>query len=367
VTPRPRGPDPATRRLRRRVLAHLACGPGLLAAASCRAPAPPLRTRIVVSLPVRPTLPPPVRSISEVTNTVFRHAFEPLTELTPDLRVVPCLAESWYSPDDRTWVFKLRRGVRRHDGRLLEVQDVAAQLRRVLGSETRPAAAGLTVTAIEAVDDSTLVLRTAAPELPGLHAAPVRARAARAAARRHRPLRVPWRDGGWRPRLRCVPGPPRRQARDRPRGVPGDPGPARCGGPAAGWGIALRRRRPRCGLGGPHPRPPAANRHAAQPPGGLPRLQHARRARGTPDSGAGRTPAPDDRRGDRPACHHRPRAAGSGGRGLRFRAVGGVRPRPRARGRPRLRPSRGAAAARAGRRSAAALAELPFRQDAQPS
>ena len=134
-----------------------------LVAGACRAPAPPPRTRIVVALPVRPGPLPPALSLNEATNTVFRHAYEPLTELSPDLRVTPCLAESWYCPDDRTWVFRLRRGVRRHDGRLLDARDVAVQLRRFFDPAARSATAGLVVTAVEAQDEGTLVLRTATP------------------------------------------------------------------------------------------------------------------------------------------------------------------------------------------------------------
>jgi peptide/nickel transport system substrate-binding protein len=135
---------------------------GLLAG-SCHAPAPAPRTRLVVALSTRPDPLPPLLSLSEATNTVYRHAYEPLTELTPDLRVAPCLAESWYCPDDRTWVFRLRRGVRRHDGRLLDARDVAAGLRVFFDPAARLVTAGLAVTAVEAPDPLTLVLRTAAP------------------------------------------------------------------------------------------------------------------------------------------------------------------------------------------------------------
>ena len=39
-----------------------------------------------------------------------------LTEFDEDSRLVPELAESWdFSPDRKTWVFKLRRGVQFHD------------------------------------------------------------------------------------------------------------------------------------------------------------------------------------------------------------------------------------------------------------
>jgi len=53
--------------------------------------------------------------------------------------------------------------VRRHDGRLLDARDVAAQLGRAFASGRALAAAGLDVTSVAAPDPGTLVLRTAAP------------------------------------------------------------------------------------------------------------------------------------------------------------------------------------------------------------
>jgi peptide/nickel transport system substrate-binding protein len=59
---------------------------------------------------------------------ILCNVYEPLLRRGPDLRLKPVLAESWYSPDPRTWVFKLRSGVRRHDGRILTARDVVASI-----------------------------------------------------------------------------------------------------------------------------------------------------------------------------------------------------------------------------------------------
>ncbi|WP_433983072.1 ABC transporter substrate-binding protein [Tunturiibacter empetritectus] len=42
------------------------------------------------------------------------------------------LAESWEQPDPLTWVFHLRDGVRFHDGRPLEAEDVAYTIRSLI-------------------------------------------------------------------------------------------------------------------------------------------------------------------------------------------------------------------------------------------
>jgi peptide/nickel transport system substrate-binding protein len=56
--------------------------------------------------------------------------YEPLVEVGPDLSLRPALAASWHSPDDLTWVFTLRPGVRLHDGRLLTAALVARSFER---------------------------------------------------------------------------------------------------------------------------------------------------------------------------------------------------------------------------------------------
>ena len=46
--------------------------------------------------------------------------------------IVPDLAESWSTPDDRTYVFKLHKGVKFHDGTEMTAADVKASLERIL-------------------------------------------------------------------------------------------------------------------------------------------------------------------------------------------------------------------------------------------
>lgn len=51
--------------------------------------------------------------------------YEPLVALSPDLRVVPWLAERWeVSPDGKVYTFYLKRGVKFHDGKELTADDV---------------------------------------------------------------------------------------------------------------------------------------------------------------------------------------------------------------------------------------------------
>ena len=58
------------------------------------------------------------------------HVFDALTHVDEDARLIPGLAVSWRAIDATTWEFKLRRGVRFHDGAELTAEDVAFSIER---------------------------------------------------------------------------------------------------------------------------------------------------------------------------------------------------------------------------------------------
>lgn len=67
--------------------------------------------------------------------------FNGLTRLKEDLTLEPELAESWtYSDDLKVWTFKLRTGVKFHNGREMVADDVVATFRRILDPATGSAA-----------------------------------------------------------------------------------------------------------------------------------------------------------------------------------------------------------------------------------
>ena len=62
--------------------------------------------------------------------------YEGLTAIDKDLRIGPSLAESWtVAPDGKTYTFKLRSGMKFHDGSAVEAADVVASLNRVLAKD----------------------------------------------------------------------------------------------------------------------------------------------------------------------------------------------------------------------------------------
>ena len=64
------------------------------------------------------------------SNIMFSHFYDTLVRRTADLSFVPGLAESWELTDDVTWVFKLRKGVKFHNGDELKASDVLFSIER---------------------------------------------------------------------------------------------------------------------------------------------------------------------------------------------------------------------------------------------
>jgi peptide/nickel transport system substrate-binding protein len=99
-------------------------------------------------------------------NNLAAHIFEALTRFDSDSRLVPALAESWRLIDETTWEFKLRKGVRFHDGSELTAEDVAWSLERPAAIKNSPGPYTLytrQITSKEIVDPLTIRLKTAAP------------------------------------------------------------------------------------------------------------------------------------------------------------------------------------------------------------
>lgn len=100
-------------------------------------------------------------------NNVADHVFEKLVAKDGKERLVPALAEQWTAVDELTWEFRLRRGVRWHDGSAFTAADVIASLRRAGGVQDSPASFApyvRSVAALTAPDPLTLRIRTHRPD-----------------------------------------------------------------------------------------------------------------------------------------------------------------------------------------------------------
>ena len=99
-------------------------------------------------------------------NSIGEQVFDTLVRRDPRQRFVPGLAESWRTVDDTTWEFKLRRGVKFHNGADFTAEDVVFSLERPSTLKGVPGGFTVFTQAIREkiiVDPYTLRLKTAAP------------------------------------------------------------------------------------------------------------------------------------------------------------------------------------------------------------
>ena len=99
-------------------------------------------------------------------NNVAEHLFETLVTKDSRSKLKPALAESWRAVDDLTWEFKLRKGVKFHDGGDFTAQDVVFSLDRVPNVPNSPSSFvtySKQITEKIVVDAYTIRFKTATP------------------------------------------------------------------------------------------------------------------------------------------------------------------------------------------------------------
>jgi len=137
----------------------------LLVVAECgRAPAPSPRTlTIAVRADVTGFYPNPPIADEAYTYDVNWHVLEGLVRFSPSLLPEPALAERWENPDERTYVFYLRPGLRFSDGRPVTAADVAASLEAARERQWVTRDYLNAVETVRATDRLRLVVRTRFP------------------------------------------------------------------------------------------------------------------------------------------------------------------------------------------------------------
>ncbi len=142
----------------------LLAAPALVVApAAARAQAP--RTLTIGMAGVPTGLDPHFHSTNN-NNALLRQVFNPLIDLDNQSRIVPVLAESWRLLSDQVWEFRLREGVRFHDGTPFEAEDIAFTIARVPQVPNSPGPftpAVRSVRDVEVVDARTVRFHTREP------------------------------------------------------------------------------------------------------------------------------------------------------------------------------------------------------------
>jgi len=148
---------------RRDVLTHSA-SLAALASLPAGALAQSRKDTIVLAMALEPSpgLDPTGGAASSIGEVTLYNVFETLTKVNPDGSVTPLLAESWeISPDLTTYTFRLRKGVKFHNGEPFNAQAVKFSFERA-GSEksTNKDKRTYANLSVQAVDEHTVVILT---------------------------------------------------------------------------------------------------------------------------------------------------------------------------------------------------------------
>ncbi len=111
----------------------------------------------------------PTNYRDRVTQVVLKNMFDSLTTRDANMKVVPQLAESWKALNDTSWEFKLRRGVKFHNGDDFTAEDVKFTLERIvkegaMDGKTSPRRGLLEpISSVEIIDKYTIQIETEKP------------------------------------------------------------------------------------------------------------------------------------------------------------------------------------------------------------
>ena len=125
------------------------------------------RTDITVGMQLEPPhLDPTSAAAGAIDQVTYANIFEGLTRFASDGSIVPGLAESWVISDDGlVYTFRLREGVKFHDGTTMDAEDVKFSLDRARGEESQNAQKALfsAISEVNVIDPLTVEIRLSQP------------------------------------------------------------------------------------------------------------------------------------------------------------------------------------------------------------
>ncbi len=121
--------------------------------------------KLTIGIGSIPPSPDPHLDSTANSLPIYATLYEKLVVADERANPVPVLAESWKATNDTTWEFKLRQGVKFHNGDPLTADDVKFSLERVLKPETKsPWTARISeIDHVDAVDPTTVRVATKHP------------------------------------------------------------------------------------------------------------------------------------------------------------------------------------------------------------
>ena len=131
------------------------------------------KTAVVIGIALEPPgLDPTVAAASSIAEVTLYNIYETLTRVNSDGSVTPLLAEGWeLSPDLKTLTFRLKRGVKFHNGQPFNAQSVKFSFERAAADKsTNKDKRTFQNLSVQVVDEFTVVLlnREIDPDLPFL-------------------------------------------------------------------------------------------------------------------------------------------------------------------------------------------------------
>ncbi|PBB25745.1 MULTISPECIES: ABC transporter substrate-binding protein [unclassified Mesorhizobium] len=126
------------------------------------------RTDLVIGIPLEPPhLDPTAGAAAAIREVTYANVFEGLTRIGPNGEVLPDLAESWTISDDgKVYTFKLRTGVKFHDGADFSADDVKFSLDRARAENSVNAQKQLfaAIDKVDVVDTATVKVTLTHPQ-----------------------------------------------------------------------------------------------------------------------------------------------------------------------------------------------------------
>ena len=122
---------------------------------------------ITVALQLEPPhLDPTSAAAGAIDSVLYSNVFEGLTRFASDGSIVPGLAESWEISDHGlTYIFKLREGVKFHDGTTMDAEDVKFSLDRINAEDSANAQKALysAISEVNVIDPTTVEIKLSEP------------------------------------------------------------------------------------------------------------------------------------------------------------------------------------------------------------
>ncbi|HZY53574.1 MAG TPA: ABC transporter substrate-binding protein, partial [Reyranella sp.] len=125
------------------------------------------KDKVVIGMSLEPpVLDPNLNAAAAIREITYQNIFESLARIDRTGAIIPGLAESWtISPDGLVYTFKLRSGVKFHDGEALDASVVKFAIDRLFAADSTVPAKSLytDISTVDAVDPSTvkITLKTA--------------------------------------------------------------------------------------------------------------------------------------------------------------------------------------------------------------